>query len=621
MDDLDAKAVSLTTFIFKVPSYKRLLLYLIVWSFFAGIAKHVLENLGRWFSLSDAFFFGGSNGVIFFGLPALVAALLATSLLSRQAFKQTLKYFLFISLLSTVLYSLLFSLAIFIEKTAFFGSTSFFSNDYLVIIASALVLIIWFVALLVPLDYNPVKAFVVSLFHPMLILSFFVIAKYAYSPLESMAGFSLLLGIKFVVAAGILLISLWSIFVIINAPAKRNFGISTVQAATFFFAQWIKGGKGLEEVLSEVGTDVETSLTAVVFKAKNRVKALFVVPCVHYGPFGNLGGSEFPYLLGRDLGMHFKATAFVFHATANHDFNPVFSSSHLHVEHEFERLVESAPDSDFKSQGSFLKATHGSATVFGLSMGNKDAAFLALSRHPLSTEDIEPSLGLALAAKAQSKGFKNAVLVDMHNSKTVGRLIETGSREFYEYYDALDALSQSKKGALWMGVSEKKLPKFSLDQGIGKAGMKVAVFKVGAKKSCIILVDANNALPTFRSHVSEALEEYGFDFVDVMTTDTHSVNSINGVHNPLGTHVKPHDLLPFIREAIAEASENLEPVSASMQATRIRLRMLGEKRSSELLSTVNAIVSVVKILAPLIFLLSLAASAAVLLFLSRYLAA
>ncbi|MFA6048969.1 MAG: DUF2070 family protein [Candidatus Micrarchaeia archaeon] len=619
MDDLDAKAVSLTTFIFKVPTYKRLLLYLIVWSFFAGIAKHAIEGLGGAVSLSDAFFFGGSNGVIFFGLPALVAALLAASILSRQAFKQSLKYFLFISLLSTVLYSLLFCAAVFVEKGMPMGA-SFFANDYLVVIASALALVIWFVSLLVPLDYNAFKAFFVSLVHPLLMLSFFVIGKYAYAPFESMAGFSLLLGIKFVVAAGILLLALWSVFVIINAPAKRNFGISTVQAATFFFAQWIKGGKGLEEVLSEVGSEVETNLSTVIFRAKGRAKALFVVPYVHYGPFGNLGGSEFPYLLGRDLGRKFGTAAFVFHATANHDFNPVFSSSHLHVEKEFEQLVENAPARDFRGRACFATAKSGSATLFGLCIGKKDGAFIALSRHPLSTEDIEPSLGLALSAKAQSKGFKSAVLVDMHNSKTSGRLIETGSREFYEYFDALDSLSYSEDGPLWMGVSEKRLPQFTLDQGVGRAGMKLAVFKIGKKKACLILVDANNALPTFRSHLAEALQEYGFEFVDVMTTDTHSVNSINGVHNPLGVHVKPHDLLPVIRQAIAEAEGNLEQVSACVQSARIRIRVLGEKRSSELLSTVNSIVSVVKILAPLIFLLSLALSAVILLAVSRYFA-
>ncbi len=618
MDDLDDKAVSLTTFIFKVPTYKRLLLYLIVWSFFAGIAKHVIENFGGAITVSDAFLLGGSNGVIFFGLPALVSALLAASVLSRSAFKQSLKYFLFISLFSTVLYSLLYLPAVFLEKNAVFGLNRYLGNDFLVVIASALVLIVWFVSLLVPLDYNGFKAFFVSLFHPLIILSFFVIGK--SNVFEYVFGAGIVLGIKFVLATGILLLALWSVFVIINAPAKRNFGISTVQAATFFFAQWIKGGKGLEEVLSEVGTEVETSLSTVVFRAKKGVKALFVVPFLHYGPFGNLGGSEFPHLLGQGLGKRFGTTAFVFHATANHDFNPVFSSSHSHVEQEFTRLVENAPKSEFNSSASFLTASSGCAEVFGLSFGNKNSAFIALTRHPKSTEDIEPSLGLALAAKAESRGFKKAVLVDMHNSKTSGRLIETGSKEFYDYYDALDHVSLSKQGALWMGVSEKKLPEFSLEKGIGKAGLKVAVFKISGKKACMILIDANNALPTFRSHVHEALSEYGFDFVDVMTTDTHAVNSISGVHNPLGTHVKPHELLPFIREAIAEAEKNLEPVSASMQSERFRLRVLGEKRSSELLSTVNSIVSVVKILAPLIFLFSLALSAAILLLVTRYFA-
>ena len=37
-DDLDSKAVSLTHFIFKIPSYKKIILYILLLSFFAGFA-------------------------------------------------------------------------------------------------------------------------------------------------------------------------------------------------------------------------------------------------------------------------------------------------------------------------------------------------------------------------------------------------------------------------------------------------------------------------------------------------------------------------------------------------------------------------------------------------------
>ncbi len=615
-DDIDDKAVSLTAFIFKVPAYKRLLLYLIIGSFLAGIAKHLAENYGRPFAFSDAFVLGGSDGAIFFGIPALVSAFLAVSLLSRSAFKQTLKYFLFISLISMALYAVFYCAAIMVEKTGLLGVT-LSQKDFLVVLANALVLIVWFVALLVPLDYNAAKALLVSLFQPVLNLAFFVIAG-QFAATDAVWGASVLLAIKFAIASAILLFALWSVFIIINAPAKRNFGISAVQTAAMFFAQWIKGGKGLEEVLSEVGTEVETTVSAVVFKAKGKIKALFLVPYVHFGPLGNLGGSEFPYLLSQSLGRKYKTNAFVFHATANHDFNPVFSSSHAHVHEKFAEAIDKARD--FAPTASFATASFGSATIFGLSFGKKDAAFLALSRHPQSTEDIDPSLGIAISAKVQSKGFQKAAVVDMHNSKTSGHLIETGSREFYDYFDALDKITLSKNAPLSMGTSQKQLP-FTQEQGVGKAGLKVAVFKCGGKTACILLIDANNALPTFRSHVVDAVKEYGFDFVDVMTTDTHSVNSIGGVHNPLGTHVKPHDLLPHIRECIDSAMKGVEPVQAAMQSERIRMRVLGEKRSSELLSTVNAIVSVIKILAPIIFVFSLLLSAAILLLVSKYFSA
>ena len=626
-DDIDAKAVNLTTFIFKIPPYRTILLYLLLSSIIAGILTyHVYANyygvaasptpfadvLGR----SEPIFIGGAEGLFLFAFPAVLSAVLAASILSRKTFRQAIKYFLFIAFLSQIL-TAFFYVAGLAVVSAKFISVPLVDLASIVLFANSLVFILWFVSLLVPLNFKFSRAILVAFINPVVNISFFVLLR-AYAVFETQSA--VLIALKFLGAVVVLLSALWVLFAITNAPARRNFGISTIQAATFFFAQWISGGKGLEEVLSEVGTEVETFVSTIVFKAGAKPRAVFVVPCIHYGPFGNLGGSEFPHLFSREIHAKYGCPGFVFHATANHDFNPVFSSSHHHLQAEVNKQIDAAlgGSKPAASTAAFISAKNGMSHVFGVSFGNGERdAFVSLSRAPSSTEDIDLALGLAFKEKVRRHGFDDVVIVDRHNAKTSGRLIETGSKGFFEYDEALESLRLSRSGRLRLGIAENRLAGISAEQGIAKGGLKVAVFEIGGRRACIVLFDANNCLPSFRAHVLEGLRSYGFDFVDVFTSDSHAVNSVNGVHNPLGERISAKQLLPEIRKTVDEALENIEPAQTVLQTSRVRLRVLGEKRSSELLSTVNAIVAVLKIVAPFILVASFLLAFGLLIFLGR----
>ena len=137
--------------------------------------------------------------------------------------------------------------------------------------------------------------------------------------------------------------------------------------------------------------------------------------------------------------------------------------------------------------------------------------------------------------------------------------------------------------------------------------MIVSVFEIGGRKSCIILIDANNVLPDFRREILLKVLANGkrFDFCDVFTTDTHAVNTISGIHNPLGRYCDRGKLAARIEEAIAGAILDLEPAEAAMSIKRIELDVLGVRRSPEVISTINSIVSIAKIFAPSILIISL----------------
>jgi putative membrane protein len=602
MQDVKAKTVGLTRFVFRIPSYKRTLVYLLAFSFVAGFLLHLSFTQD---SVADSFLFGGSEGILVLALPAALAAILSASFVSRKNFRQGLKYFLFISFASTILVS-----------AAYFVGTVFNQSiglplEAFILVANALIYGLWFISSFIGLNHGK-KSFLIAFIHPLLNLSFLEIYRGYVLFVQPLETNPVILFVRLIIASAILLLALWSIFFIVNAPAKRNLGVSIVEAATLFFAQGVSGSKGLESVFEEMSETARTFLNAVVFKKNGKVKACFLVPGIHFGPMGNLGGSEFPFLLTEFFGKK-GIPAIVFHTTAYHDFNPVYSSSFKKIAREYEEMVSRA--NGLQSKAAFLESTQGNSQLFGFSLGKK--AFLTLSRAPQNTEDIDAAVGMALKNKVLAQGFGEAILVDRHNSFISGRLFDIGSREYSEYEKAIEGIEGGEATKLRLGVAHDPLQDFSVPQGIGKAGLSVAVIEAGGKRACMVVVDANNLLPDYREEILRSLKqekEFDFDFIDVFTTDTHSVNTLSMSLNPLGLRCDRKKLIERIRMAVHDALNDLEPCSAGIQSKEIELSVFGAKKSSELISTVSSIVSILKIIAPVVFLFAIIAAFALLAF-------
>jgi len=603
VDDQREQAVSLTRVMFRLPSYKRTLVYLFISCFAAGILMRLALN---GVSLSGALVFGGAEGVLLLAFPAVTAAVLATGAASRKNFKMRFKYFMFIAFACALLTAVVYIAGLFANAKAGLG----FVYE-IVLIANALTVLGWFIGTFLVLNIRLAKALPISFSQAFLNVAFIYLwTRFGMIESSIAVGSPVLAAIKIVFASLILLFALWAVFFIINAPSKRNFGVSTVHVAAMFFAQWIGGSKEFESVMAELGSPAETLVGGVVFESKKGVKSVFAVPCVHYGPVGNLGGSEFPALISKELDDRLGCTTLVFHSTVTHDFNPVHSFSHR----EFSKLFEQ--EALRKQAGgktlSFDLKHEGASSVFSLGFGDK--AFLALTRAPKSTEDIDLALGMALRNRALASGWKDATIVDEHNSLTTGRVFGTGSREYFDFENAVSKVFPSKGSAFGMGVA-KSATSFSLREGIGAAGVRCAVFKNASKTACLVLVDGNNMLPDFRDELLRSLKKFGFGYAEVFTTDSHSVNNISGVHNPVGLNCDRRKLIQEIEACVRSAIGDVEPCSARVFSRRIAVHVLGANRQSQLTSTINSVVAVLKIIAPAVFIASMLLALAVLVFL------
>ncbi len=591
--DVDQRAVDLTNFLFKTPSYRSTAALLFLASFAFGVAARLA--LGKGETAVETFLYGGTDGILVLAVPALVSSMLATFFFSRKEFRRGFKYFSFIAFVSVIIYALVVLFGTVVGKTIL---TSVSLSSF-VILGNAIVLVMWLTSTWIVLAYKR-KALFICLLHPLANLAFIVLWN-KFAVIESIALESTPISVfKLGIASIILLIALIALVFIINAPTKRNFGISTIDTVTMFFAQWVSGSKGLEEILAGTGEKITTQVGTLTFTRGEEIKAAFVVPQIHYGPIGNLGGSEFPGLLSTNLSQTLAAPVFVFKGTANHDFDPVYSDD--------VKVIQKAAENGIRSErqtaktAAFLEGREGYSHVFGLEV--KNTAFLTLSRAPKNCEDIHQALGRALRNKVLSLGFKEALLVDRHNCKVDGVLFGPGSTEYNEYEKAVENMNKYR-GALHLGTGESH-KEFSPDHGIGKGGLKAAVFKIKNKTACFVVVDANNCVPSFRNELVERIKQkHGFYFVDLLTTDSHAVNSISGIHNPLGERIDKKEFIEEVEKTVAAALKDVEPCSASAFASEVEIEVLGPQRSSELVITVNSIFAVLKILAPIIFIASI----------------
>jgi putative membrane protein len=105
------------------------------------------------------------------------------------------------------------------------------------------------------------------------------------------------------------------------------------------------------------------------------------------------------------------------------------------------------------------------------------------------------------------------------------------------------------------------------------------------------------------------------DAAEVMTTDSHVVNTISG-KNPVGMHVPPAEFLPLVVQTVHAAIADLSAAEVAAATARCNgIVVFGSNRTSQLASTVNAMLIYVAPLSLamllLAFLLSLIAYIAI----------
>jgi putative membrane protein len=377
--------------------------------------------------------------------------------------------------------------------------------------------------------------------------------------------------------------------VIVDRPWKRSLGVSVLDFIRGFIGHIAEGTRELEDFFEQIGEEAVVPVTVLSFRRTRdeTEKARFVLPMIHPGPMGEIGGGNLPQRVAETS----KGLAFPPHATAGHDFNLV-------TEREVDTLIETAESAYQQieyttSATDSVRVREGDAKLLGQAFD--DRALLVSTYAPEFADDVEYSVGLSAAAEARVEGMEDVLLADAHNCNNglegddLGHVYPGSKRSFNMIQAAGEAarrLRDAEEHEMRLGTAWDRTTWRPTD-GIGPLGVRVAVLETGDQRTVYVLVDGNNMEPGLRERIVGAIDA---DHVEVMTTDTHIVNTVES-SNQVGAAIDWGELADLVVALTEEATDDLEPVEGGMASERAEVTVFGNDRTETLASHANAAIA------------------------------
>jgi putative membrane protein len=548
-------------------------------------------------NLIEQILFGGAFGFGVFGISSIMSGAISQQWInSMKGINLKMKHSMLLSLISMIILILITisgSIVSAIFKTDILINSILFGC---VLIFAFTIFVLWSTSKL-----GFVKSSFVSSFQPMIVLAMLIVTLFLGN-VENILKFGIeSLLIKIIVANIILLLAIYSFIKVIESPMRKNLGIGLLDFVSLFISHLNEGTDSLETIFEEIGEPIDTLVGILSFKTNDGIKALFLSPCVHPGPIGSIGGSNMPTILGNS----FDNFTMVAHGPSTHDFNPVSTNELKKIEASVQKGLENLNYGNKASK--FVRYSEKKAKI-GIQFFN-DNLLLLTTFAPSGSDDIEFSVGLSIMSQSKSHcNVKNSIVVDCHNSfnEEKGRVLP-GNPELFQLLDTIDKIECLEQNAgIKVGCSENTaIEGLNKNHGIGDSGIKVMIIEVEDQRTAYILLDSNNMEIGFRERIFKEVEDLAIDEIEVMTTDTHSVNTLSNGYNPVGI-TKQGEIIEHIRKLINEAIDDMENVEAGVAVNRIEgLKTFGPNNSTELISTISSIVAVSRIMAPIIFILAI----------------
>jgi putative membrane protein len=587
--------MGLSKYMLTLPQTKTSLFTIIFLSFAVG-SIGFLVNPAPGTDVIQNILYGGAGGFVIFGLSAIMSGAMTQPWInSLKGRKMKMKQSMFLSLFCMGIISIIYILGCAVSNIL---NQDLVLNSLIFGIAVAFAfrtLAIWGTS-----NINLTNSVLISGTQPGLFICLLIVTMFLTTNTIDIGAFGVIAFLlKIIIACAILVIAIYSFVLVIESPMRKNLGVGGLELLSLFISHITEGSSALEGVFEDIGEPIDTLVGVVSFKTASGIKALFVSPCVHPGPVGSIGGGNMPTSLAES----FEPFTMVAHGPSTHDFNPVSTKEIFKVE---KVIKDSLDEISYTSKASkFLRVSYENAKIGAQFFG--DDLLLTATFAPHGFDDIDFGVGLSLINLARSQcDSENVILVDCHNSfKGESGRVLPGNKEVFELMGAVEKIECLEKSGIKAGCSHNLMGELSRVEGIGQSGVKVLVTEVADQKTAYILLDSNNMVIGFREKILEKVKSLGIDEAEVMTTDTHSVNTLAGGHNPVGKKSQDH-ILDYIIQTTKEALNDVESVCVGCKVSRIKdLKTFGPNNATELVTTISSIVAVSRIFAPLVFILAI----------------
>ena len=590
-----SSVAGLSKYIKTLPKTRFTIIGIVILSFLIGSVYYLIDFIPNQGLILD-FIYGGLFGFMVLGVSSIMSGALNQQVIkSLHGINMKIKHSMFLSCISMFILGVFIILGCIISRII---NIDIFINSALfgcVIIYGFNTLVFWATS-----KVRFTAAAITGFIQPILILAMYVLISFLFVDTSFMGPVLLQVMLKALIASIIFVLAIYAFITIIASPFKKNLGIGVLDLLSLFIAHMNEGSNSLEGLFENMSEAIDTIVTFVSFKTENGIKALFISPSVHPGPLGDLGGSNMPTLLANKFD-HFTMVA---HGPSTHDFNPIAVSEIDKVEDAIKNglaKVEYSPDAS-----RFIRYNSEKANI-GVQFFNEGMVILSTFA-PEAVDDIEFGVGLTMMAQSRSKcHVKDSIIVDCHNSFTPesGEVLP-GNAEVFQLIDVIDKIDPDQtKHEIKVGCHANNLNDMDKQEGIGESGLKTMVIEVDNQRTAYVLFDSNNMERGFRQEIMDAVSDLEIDEIEVMTTDTHTVNTLSRGYNPVGIS-KREELIEHVKISIKEAIEDLEKVEVGTGTEKIRnLNTFGPKNSTELISTISSVVAVSKIIAPVLLITAL----------------
>ncbi|TFG16311.1 MAG: DUF2070 family protein [Promethearchaeota archaeon] len=340
----------------------------------------------------------------------------------------------------------------------------------------------------------------------------------------------------------------------------------------------------VESFFDKVGVESEIKIQYVFIRTKSskKLKSLFIIPNIHFGPFKTCGSSDLPARIYERFS-HIPGIT-VYHTTNDHSHNLTDHAEVIKIvntiEEDIEKIKNNADIEWVSKIKNVIRKISNSAKAIGTEIDQ--IPIIYLTRHPLPSDDIQAEIGEKIKKNARSKGFKDVIIIDSHNSIIDDEhLIKAGSLEASDLIKVSDNLfkslisdENSTSIPIKYGVARDSLEEFSEKDGIGPGGLVVHLFEnsLTSQKTAMIHFDANNAFVDIRSYILNSLQNRGIERGEVTTNDSHIVarKFTKRAYSPIGDKIKLDYILNKLDVLLAKAEKNLDEVEFHYSDTLVK---------------------------------------------------